>query len=126
MVPALIQFIFFDQLCYLISIYLPVLFRKGKDLVPAKLNSTGFVDTDMPAVRSDHSLIGTEYGTYHYRICLGASRKKEDIGFRCIAGSPDLFPGRFRVFIIAVSGGLFEISIIKSLHYCRMCAFGII
>ena len=88
---------------------LPVCVRKRQYFVSACFNCTGFMDTDMPGLGSDYSLVGMQNCIDDGCIGLCAAYEEKDCGVRCLTGRTNLISCRFRVRIRPVSGGLLQI-----------------
>ena len=97
---------------------IPAVKRHG--FVACIFDSTGFVNSNMPCLRTKHAFIGAEHCCYDCFIGLGASDQKIDVGIRGITCGQDFLCGLHAVMITFISGKLFHIG-----SYERLEDFGV-
>ncbi|KXT83465.1 hypothetical protein STRDD11_01492 [Streptococcus sp. DD11] len=109
-----------QRLFNLLGSQFAVLAGDFQDLMAAKLNGPGFMDTDMAALGGDDALVGAEQRCDDDLIGLGAPDQKPNLRLRTLAGFPDSSFGRGGELIAAVAAGLHHIGFCQFFHNARM------
>ena len=105
---------------------LSVLMRNCKDLMSVRLDRPRLMNTDMPRLGSNDSLIGSQQGVDHDGIGLCSSCQKFHSSAFASAGFSDPVPGGFGELVHPVSRCFHHIGLYHSLQNVRMRSFCII
>ena len=105
---------------------LAVLLRQREHLVPAELDGTSLMQTDMARICRDDTLIRRKQRVDDRRIRLRAADEEIDIGVRALAGRPNFRARRFADGVRAIARHGRAVRLGQTLQDGRMRAFHIV